>query len=93
MTDTPVTMAVKAHLRNSRPVLIAVSTNDALSTNAKNIGLLLNAKHIYLVPLAQDNYIKKSDSLVANMNLIPECAALALKGEQLQPVFIAPSGE
>jgi len=86
-------MAVKAHLRNARPVLIGVSTNDALSTNAKNIGLLLNAKNIFLIPLAQDNYIKKSDSLVTNMDLIPECASLALKNEQLQPVFIAPFGE
>lgn len=88
ITDTPVTMAVKSHLRNGRPVLIAVSTNDALSASAKNIGILLNTKNIYFVPLGQDNFLKKPTSLVADFSKIPEAAQAALDGRQLQPVII-----
>lgn len=88
ITDTPVTMAVKSHLRNGSPVLIAVSTNDALSASAKNIGILLNTKNIYFVPLGQDNFLKKPTSLVADFSKIPEAAQAALNGRQLQPVII-----
>jgi dipicolinate synthase subunit B len=88
VTDTPVTMAAKAQLRNERPVLIAVSTNDGLSANAKNLGLLLNTRNIYFVPFRQDNYIKKSSSLVAEMGLIIDAAKSALSGKQLQPIIL-----
>ena len=90
VTDTPVTLACKAHLRNERPVLLAVSTNDALGTAAKNIGLLLNAKHMYFVPMRQDDPVKKPVSLVADFTLLPQAIALALEGKQLQPVFLPP---
>ena len=90
VTDTPVVLAAKAHLRNSGPVLIAVSTNDALSANAKNLGLLLNTRHIYFVPYRQDDSRKKSTSIVADMAMIPEAAQHALEGRQLQPVMLEP---
>ena len=88
ITDTPVTMAVKSHLRNGRPVLIAVSTNDALSASAKNIGALLNTKNIYFVPFKQDDFIKKPTSAVADFSRLPEAALSALSGKQLQPIII-----
>lgn len=88
VTDTPVTLACKAHLRNERPVLLAVSTNDALGTAAKNIGLLLNAKHMYFVPMRQDDPVKKPNSLVADFSQIPESVLSALSGRQLQPVLV-----
>jgi dipicolinate synthase subunit B len=88
ITDTSVTMAAKAHLRNNRPVLIAVSTNDALGANAKNLGILLNTKNIYFVPYMQDDSEKKPTSLVADMNMIRESLTLALKGIQIQPMII-----
>lgn len=88
ITDTPVTMAVKSHLRNGRPVLIAVSTNDALSASAKNIGALLNTKNIYFVPFKQDDFIKKPTSAVADFSRLPEAALAALSGNQLQPIII-----
>lgn len=87
ITDTPVTLAVKAHLRNQRPVVIAVSTNDALGTSAKNIGMLLNSKHIYFVPMRQDDFINKPNSIVADFKKIPETVDLALKGAQIQPIM------
>ena len=87
ITDTPVTMAVKSHLRNARPVLIAVSTNDALSASAKNIGTLLNIKNICFVPFRQDDFIKKPTSAVADFTKLPEAAAAALSGRQLQPIL------
>lgn len=87
IVDTPVTMAVKSHLRNARPVVIAVSTNDALSNSAKNIGALMNRKHYYFVPMAQDNYEKKPTSVVADFQQIENTVTAALKGEQLQPVL------
>lgn len=87
ITDGGVTMAVKAHLRNQRPVVIAVSTNDGLSGAAKNIGALLNMKHIFFVPFGQDDPVGKPRSLVAQMGLIFDTAALALNGEQIQPIF------
>lgn len=87
IADTPVTMAVKAHLRNQKPVLIAISTNDGLATAAKNIGTLLNTKNIYLVPFGQDDYIKKPNSLVADMEKINDAAIAALENRQIQPIL------
>lgn len=88
VTDTPVTMAVKAHLRNGRPVLVAISTNDGLALNAKNIGLLLAARNFYFVPFGQDNPQEKPTSLVADMSKIKEAAVMALRGQQIQPLLI-----
>lgn len=90
ITDTAVTLAAKAHLRNGRPLLIAPSTNDALSNAGKNIGSLLNYKNIYFVPFSQDNSKGKPTSMVAEFSLLPEALEAALKGEQLQPVIEAP---
>ncbi len=87
ITATPVTMAVKSHLRNGRPVLIAAATNDALSASAKNIGALLNIKNIYFVPFRQDDFVKKPRSAVADFSVIPEAAKAALNGRQLQPIL------
>lgn len=87
VTDTSVTMAAKAHLRNCRPVLIAVSTNDGLSGNAANIGKLLNRKNIYFVPYYQDDPVKKPSSVTADFTLIPDAIEAALNGVQLQPVL------
>lgn len=87
IADTSVTMAVKSHLRNQKPVLIAVSTNDGLGTAAKNIGTLMNNKNIFFIPFSQDDYIKKPNSLVAIFeNVVPAIVA-ALNGKQLQPVL------
>ena len=88
ITDTPVLMAAKAHLRNGRPVVIAFSTNDALSAAAGNIGELLNRKNIYFVPFGQDDHIEKHNSLVADMEKIEETLENALKGKQIQPLLI-----
>lgn len=77
----------KAHLRNIKPLIVAVSTNDGLGVNAKNIGMLLNMKNIYFVPFRQDNAIYKPNSLVAKMDLIVPTITAALRGEQLQPVL------
>ena len=87
VTDTPAALAVKSHLRNARPVLIAVSTNDALGASAINIGKLLNTKHIFFVPFRQDDPENKPNSAVARFEKIPESAALALENRQIQPVF------
>lgn len=88
VTDTPVTMAAKAHLRNKRPVIIAISTNDALSANFKNIGSLMNTKNIYFVPFKQDEPMSKESSLLSDMMQIPEVVLEALSGKQLQPVVL-----
>ncbi|ODB58319.1 dipicolinate synthase subunit B [Paenibacillus polymyxa] len=88
MTDSPVLMAAKAQLRNGRPLLLAISTNDGLGLNAANIAKLLVAKNIFFVPFGQDNPVKKPNSLVANMELIPEAAYEALQGKQLQPMIV-----
>ncbi|MBF7082392.1 dipicolinate synthase subunit B [Desulfallas sp. Bu1-1] len=89
ITDGPVLMAVKAHLRNQRPVVLAVSTNDGLGLNAKNIGVLLNAKNIYMVPFGQDNPAEKPNSLKAKINLLVDTIEHALQGKQIQPVLVA----
>ncbi len=87
--DTPVTMAVKSHIRNARPVLVAVSTNDALAACAKSIGLLQNSRCYFFVPYRQDNFEKKPNSVVADFSLTAEAAELALEGRQMQPVLLA----
>ena len=87
IADTPVTLAVKAHLRNCRPVVIAVSTNDALSGHAKSIGALMNMKNISFVPFVQDDSSEKPSSLVAVMEKIPETVVSALAGDQIQPLL------
>lgn len=88
ITDTPVTMAVKAHLRNNKPVVLAPATNDALGASAKNIGLLHNTKNIYFVPFGQDDPYSKNNSLVCDFSLISETVEKALDGRQIQPVFL-----
>ena len=88
VTDSSVTMAAKAHLRNERPVLIAPSTNDGLSASAASIGALLPRKYIYFVPFGQDDFEKKPPSLVANFSLVADAAQAALNGTQLQPLLL-----
>lgn len=90
VADSTVTLAAKAHLRNGRPLIIAVSTNDALASSAKSIGVLLDKKHVYFVPFRQDDPQGKPTSLVADFSLVPDTVAAALKGEQLQPLLLAP---
>lgn len=85
--DTPVTLAVKAHLRNQRPVLIGVSSNDALSASGKNIGALFNYKHYYFIPMRQDDPEKKPFSVVCDFSRTYEAAMLALEGKQLEPIL------
>lgn len=87
ITDSPVLMAAKAHLRNEKPLLIAVSTNDALGMNFKNIGLLMNTKHIFFVPFGQDAPDKKPNSMIAHLDLLLPSVKEALKGKQIQPVI------
>ena len=88
VTDTSVTMAAKAHLRNCRPLLIAPSTNDGLSASAASIGALLPRKYIYFVPFGQDDFEKKPTSLVADFSLVADAAQAALEGFQLQPLLL-----
>ena len=87
IADTPVTLAAKSHLRNGRPLVIAVSSNDALAQNARSIGQLLAMKHVYFVPFGQDDSAGKPNSLVAKFELLPETVAAALSGRQLQPLL------
>ena len=87
IADSAVTLAAKAHLRNERPVVIAVSSNDALAANAANIGALLNRRGYYFVPMTQDDPVKKPRSIVARMELIPETVAEALEGRQIEPII------
>ncbi len=89
IADSVVTLSVKSHLRNLRPVVIAISTNDGLGGNAENIGHLLNRKNIYLVPFGQDDYKEKPNSLIADMLLIPDTINAALSGKQFQPLLIS----
>ena len=88
ITDTPVLMAAKAHLRNERPVVIGLSTNDALGMNAKNLGALLNAKNVYFIPFAQDNPYKKPNSVISKMELIIPTIKAAMESKQLQPILV-----
>ena len=88
IADTPVTMAAKSHLRNGRPVLVAVSTNDALAGAAENIGKLLARKHYYFVPFGQDDAVGKPTSMVADFGKIPETLEAALEGRQIQPILL-----
>lgn len=90
ITDTPVCMAVKSHLRNQRPVVIAVSTNDALSGAAKNIGTLRNYKNFYFVPTYQDDSIGKPFSMIADFSKIPDTIEAAMEGRQIQPILANP---
>ena len=90
ISDTPVLMAAKAHLRNNKPLVISLSTNDALGMNLKNIGILLNTKNIYFVPFGQDNYKAKPNSMISHVELLPQTIEKALEGSQLQPVIISP---
>ncbi len=90
ITDTPVTMSVKSHLRNNNPVVVAVSTNDGLSGSAKNIGVLQNIKNYYFVPMGQDNHKQKPASLVAKFEMIPDTITFALERKQIQPMMLTP---
>lgn len=87
ISDTSVTLAVKAHLRNNRPVLLAPSTNDGLAASAPNLGTLLARKNIYMVPFRQDDPFGKPTSLVADFSLVADAAEAALEGRQLQPLL------
>lgn len=87
ITDTSVTMAAKAHLRNGRPLIIALASNDALSANLRNIGTLLERKNIFFVPLGQDDPKSKPHSMVCDFARIPETLEAALEGRQLQPIL------
>ncbi len=87
VVDTPVLMAIKAHIRNNKPVVLAIATNDALGANLENIGGLINKKNFYFVPFGQDDYKKKPKSMIANFEKIPETIDFALKGKQLQPII------
>ena len=86
ITDTPVLMAAKAHLRNERPLIIGVSTNDGLSMNLQNIGRLMNIRNIYFVPFGQDDPIKKTRSLVCYLDKIKPTIELAMSNQQIQPI-------
>ena len=88
VADTPVTMAAKSHLRNGRPVIVAVSTNDALAGACENIGRLLVRKHYYFVPFGQDDPITKPASLVADFSRIPHTLEAAMDGRQIQPILL-----
>lgn len=88
VTDTPVLMAAKAHVRNDRPLAIAVSTNDALGAAARNIGELMNRRNLYFVPFRQDDYEKKPRSMVACMDLIESALDWAMQGVQVQPMVL-----
>lgn len=88
IADSPVTMAAKSHLRNGRPILVAISTNDALAGAAENIGKLLCRKNYYFVPFGQDDPQKKPTSIIADFSKIPEALKLALDGTQMQPILL-----
>ena len=88
IADTSVTMAAKSHLRNGRPVVLAVSTNDALAVAAENIGKLLTRKHIYFVPFGQDDAAGKPNSMISDFSKIPETVDAAMACKQLQPILL-----
>ena len=87
--DTPVLMAAKAHMRNGKALVIAISTNDALGMNFKTIGNLMNMKNIYFVPFGQDNYKSKPNSMIAKMSLLPDTIEAAMRGRQIQPMILS----
>jgi len=88
ITDTPVLMAAKAHLRIGKPIVIGISSNDALGQNAKNLAVLLNSKHYYFIPFGQDNPTAKRNSLVAKMELLVPTVETAMEGQQYEPMII-----
>ena len=88
VTDSCVTMAAKAHLRNGRPLVLALATNDGLAGSAPNLGAMLNRKNVYFVPFGQDDYAGKPASLVADFTLVPETIGYACRGTQLQPLLL-----
>lgn len=88
VTDTSVALAAKAHLRNARPLVIGVSTNDALAAASKNIGLLMNSKNVYFIPMSQDDPIKKPNSMVVHFDKTPEAVKSALENRQVQPLYV-----
>ncbi len=87
ITDTPVLMAVKGHMRNDKPVVLGIATNDGLGLNLKNIGILMNSKNIYFVPFKQDDYVNKPKSLVLDYEYVLDSVVLALERKQIQPVI------
>ena len=88
VTDTSVTMAAKAHLRNGRPLVLALATNDGLSASAPNLGTMLGRKNVYFVPFGQDDWAGKPASLVADFSLVPDAVEAACRGEQIQPLLL-----
>ena len=88
VTDTSVTMAAKAHLRNGRPLVLALATNDGLSGSAPNLGMMLNRRHVFFVPFGQDDCRGKPASLVADFSLVPDAILAAVKGDQIQPLLL-----
>ncbi|MGI6124876.1 MAG: dipicolinate synthase subunit B [Acetivibrionales bacterium] len=88
ITDTSVTMAVKAHLRNQKPIVLAIATNDGLAASAKNLGILLNTKNVFFVPFGQDDSENKPTSLVARFGLIVPTIEYALEGKQIEPILV-----
>ncbi len=91
ITDTPVLMAAKGHLRNQKPLAISLATNDALGINFKNVGSMLNCKNVYFVPFGQDDFNKKPNSMISNTSFIIPTLELALEGKQLQPIIENPA--
>ncbi len=89
IADSPVTFACKAHLRNGRPVILGISTNDGLSGSGENIGKLMGRKHFYFIPFGQDDPEGKPYSLVAHMERLPQTLEWALRGEQIQPMLVS----
>lgn len=85
--DTSITMAVKAQLRNHKPVILAVATNDGLGNSAGNIGRLMAVRHLYFVPMGQDDPVGKPESLIAHFDRVEATLAEALAGKQLQPIY------
>lgn len=92
VADTAVTMAAKSHLRNGRPVVVAISTNDGLAGASRNIGELLCRKHYYFVPFRQDDFLEKPTSLVADFGKLTQTVTAALEGRQVQPLLLGPAG-
>ena len=90
VTDGPVTMAAKAHLRNGRPLVLAIATNDGLSAAAPNLGALLGRRNVYFVPFGQDDCRGKPTSLIADFGRLEETVEAALRGEQVQPLLLGP---